>query len=214
MNSLKPIQFLPARERVAAALRKAILSKELIEDEEISLEETAVQLGVSITPIREAFQILDSEGLIQLRPNRGAVVLGINKNSISDHFETRAILEGEAAAMVCTKKADLSDILLAYEKAKEASKANNAKEYTHYNQAFHVAIWVAAGNDKIKSILSNMWSGLSMAVRVSEEDYAKISMAEHDELVRALIDRDSEQAKNLMKSHIFRSMTDILTRFE
>ena len=214
MSSLKPIQFLPARERVASALRKAILSKELKEGEEITLEGMASQLGVSITPVREAFQILNSEKLIHLRPNRGAVVLGINRKSIKDHFETRAILEGEAAAMVCMNNSDLSDIQAAYKKAILASQDNNAKDYTHYNQAFHVAIWTAAGNDKIKSILSNMWSGLSMADQVSEEDYAKISMTEHKELMQALTNRDSEKAKNLMKEHIFRSMNDMLTRFK
>ncbi|MBP9483406.1 MAG: GntR family transcriptional regulator [Negativicutes bacterium] len=214
MNNLKPIQFLPARERVASALRKAILSKELKEGEEISLEGIASQLGVSITPVREAFQILNSEGLVKLRPNRGAKVCGINKKNIQDHFEMRAILESEAAAKVCQSGVDLSDILEAYNKAVEASKDNNAKEYTNYNQAFHVAIWNSAGNEKIKSVLSNMWSGLSMAVQVSEEEYAKLSMVEHEELMAALVNRDTRKARKLMRDHILRSMNDILTRFE
>lgn len=213
-NSLKPIQFLPARERVASALRKAILTQELIEGEEITLEGIANQLGVSITPVREAFQILDSEELLKLRPNRGAVVQGVTRKRIQDHFETRAILESESAAMVCRKKADLSDIIAAYKKAVNASKAHNAKEYTHYNQAFHVAIWSAAGNQKIKSILSSMWNGLSLAVQVTEEDYALLSMAEHTQLMKALEDRDEKLAKKLMTDHIMRSMNDILTRFE
>ena len=214
MNNLRPIQFLPARERVASALRKAILSKELKEGEEISLEGIASQLGVSITPVREAFQILNSEGLVKLRPNRGAKVCGINKKNIQDHFEMRAILESEAAAKVCQSGVDLSDILEAYNKAVEASKNNNAKEYTNYNQAFHVAIWSSAGNEKIKSVLSNMWSGLSMAVQVSEEEYAKLSMTEHEELMAALVSRDTRKARKLMRDHILRSMNDILTRFE
>ena len=214
MNSLKPIQFLPAREQVASALRKAILSKDLAEKTEISLDETALQLGVSITPVREAFQILNAEGLIKLRPNKCAIVLGINKKNIQDHFEMRAILESESAAMVCQKKADLTDIKETYEHAINAAKNADAKEYTYYNQAFHFAIWTAAGNGKIKSTLANMWSGLSMAVKVTEQDYAKISMGEHDKIMQALIDYDAEKARTLMKNHILRSMNDILTRFD
>ena len=126
----------------------------------------------------------------------------------------RAILESEAAAKVCQSGVDLSDILEAYNKAVEASKDNNAKEYTNYNQAFHVAIWNSAGNEKIKSVLSNMWSGLSMAVQVSEEEYAKLSMVEHEELMAALVNRDTRKARKLMRDHILRSMNDILTRFE
>ena len=76
---LNPIQMLPARDRVAAALREAILSHQFAEGEELTLKDTAAQLGVSSTPIREAFQMLAREGLIELRPNRGAIVLGMNE---------------------------------------------------------------------------------------------------------------------------------------
>lgn len=55
MLGLKPIKMLPARERVAAALRKAIISRQITEGEVLTLENTAQELGVSITPVREAF---------------------------------------------------------------------------------------------------------------------------------------------------------------
>ena len=54
MLGLKPIKMLPARERVAAALRKAIISRQITEGEVLTLENTAQELGVSITPVREA----------------------------------------------------------------------------------------------------------------------------------------------------------------
>ena len=93
---LNPIQMLPARDRVAAALREAILSHQFAEGEELTLKDTAAQLGVSSTPIREAFQMLAREGLIELRPNRGAIVLGMNEKRLRDHYETRAALERAA----------------------------------------------------------------------------------------------------------------------
>lgn len=55
MLGLKPIKLLPARERVASALRKAIIAQQIKEGETLTLETTAQQLGVSITPVREAF---------------------------------------------------------------------------------------------------------------------------------------------------------------
>lgn len=67
MLGLKPIKMLPARERVAAALRKAIISRQITEGEVLTLESTAQELGVSITPVREAFQILERDGLIDLQ---------------------------------------------------------------------------------------------------------------------------------------------------
>ena len=75
LKSLRPIEMLPARERVASALRKAIMSQYFKKGEELSIDKVAAMLGVSATPVREAYQILSSEGLIKLRPNKGAIVI-------------------------------------------------------------------------------------------------------------------------------------------
>jgi len=214
MNNLGKIQLLPAREQVAAVLRKAILSRELAEGEEISLEGIASQIGVSSMPVREAFQILSTDGLIKLRPNKGAVVLGVNEKTIHDHYETRAILESEAAAKASSIGVDISVIEDTFFGADQALKENNHSDYSKHNQGFHMAIWDAAGNEKIKSILSSLWNGLSMGHKVTEEDYAKVSIKEHEKILEAIKEHNSEKAKNLMYQHIFRSMDDILTRFQ
>ncbi len=213
VNNLRPIKLLSAREQVAAVLRKAILSLEIKEGEELTLESVAEQLDVSTTPVREAFQILAHDGLIKLRPNKGAFVLGINERTIRDHYETRAILEREAAAMVCRNNADISEIVASYEQSIIALQEGNAKEYSNYNQAFHMAIWTAAGNEKIKSLLSSLWNGLSMGHKVTEEAYAKISISEHEKIVEAIKNHDEELSRNLMNAHIIRSMENILTHF-
>ena len=77
MLGLKPIKLLPARERVASALREAIISKSIKEGTELTLENTAQQLGVSVTPVREAFQILARDGLLEVKQNKCAIVLGV-----------------------------------------------------------------------------------------------------------------------------------------
>ena len=79
MMGLRPIKMPSAKERVAAELRKAILSRQMKEGEVLSLESVASQLNVSAMPVREAFQILARDGLIQLRKNKAAVVLGVRE---------------------------------------------------------------------------------------------------------------------------------------
>lgn len=214
MNSLKPIKLLPARERVASVLRKAILSKELEEGSIITLDGIASQLEVSNTPVREAFQMLAREGLIKQRPNKGAEVQGISRKFIRDHYETRAVLEAACAGAVCRNGADTSAIESAHYKSKEALAAGDSSTYSNYNQAFHFALWEAAGNDKIKALLAEMWNGLSMGHKVTEEEYAKISMTEHEQIVDALLKRDAGQAERLMYGHIMRSLENILTNFQ
>lgn len=214
MNSLKPIKLLPARERVASVLRKAILSREFQEGTIITLEGIASQLEVSNTPVREAFQILTREGLIKQRPNKGAEVLGISRKFIQDHYETRAILERACAAVVCRNGADTGDIENAYYNSKEALDMGDSSSYSNYNQAFHFAIWEAARNDKVKALLAEMWNGLSMGHKVTEEEYAKISIAEHKVILDAILVRDEKLAKERMNAHIIRSLDNILTNFE
>ena len=75
MNGLKPIKMPSAKEKVAAELRKAILSRQMKEGEILSLDSVASQLNVSAMPVREAFQILARDGLIQLR-NHGNLYPG------------------------------------------------------------------------------------------------------------------------------------------
>lgn len=93
MLGLKPIKTLPIREKIAANLREAILSKKIPAGEILTLESTAQELGVSITPTREAFQILARDGLLELERNKRAVVLGVNEKTIREHFQVRAALK-------------------------------------------------------------------------------------------------------------------------
>lgn len=67
-------------------------------------------VGVSSMPVREAFQILAADGLIKVRPNKGAVVLGINEQTIREHYEIRALLESEAVAKASRPGTDISRI--------------------------------------------------------------------------------------------------------
>ncbi|EML9690296.1 GntR family transcriptional regulator [Klebsiella oxytoca] len=210
---LGKIKLLSAKEQVAAVLRKAILSRDLVEGQEITLEGIASMVGVSSMPVREAFQILAADGLIKVRPNKGAVVLGINEQTIREHYEIRALLESEAVAKAPHPGTDISRIAEVHYSAEKALAENNSAEYSDMNQAFHMEIWNAAGNAKMKLLLSNMWNGLSMGHKVTEEEYASISIREHKGILQALELHDEELARLRMREHIIRSMENMLTRY-
>lgn len=214
MNGLKPIKMPSAKEKVAAELRKAILSRQMEEGEVLSLDSVAAQLNVSAMPVREAFQILARDGLIQLRKNKGAVVLGITETYIKEHYQLRAILESSAAALAAEPDVDISEIESVYEEAEEALAEGNLRQYTDLNRAFHSEIWTAAGNQKMKNIISELWNGLSMGNMVSEEDYAKVSIKEHGNILKAIQKHDKEAAQKTMYDHIMRSRDDMLTYYK
>jgi len=211
MINLQPIKLLPARERVASAMRKAIIAQDMAEGEQITLDTIAGLLGVSRTPVREAFQMLENEGLLKLTPNKGALVRGITPRTVREHFQIRAALESEASATVCLIKADLKDIRDIVEQSEEVIANNELEEYSNLNQAFHVAIWTAADNIRMKNMLSVMWNGLSIRYMETLEEYAVKSFSEHKELLARFEQGDADGARAMMYRHIDRSMQDMLT---
>ena len=174
-----------AKEKVAAELRKAILSRQMKEGEVLSLESIATQL-----------------------------VLGITETYIKEHYQLRAILESAAASLAAEPETDISEIESVYEEAEEALKEGNLKQYTDLNRAFHHEIWSAAGNQKMKNMISELWNGLSMGSMVSEEDYAKVSIKEHERIWRAIKAHDQKEAQKAMYDHIMRSRDDMLTYYK
>lgn len=210
---LKPIKLLPARERVASALRKAIIGRQIQEGETLTLESTAQELGVSITPVREAFRILERDGLISLEQNKAAVVLGVNEKTIREHYQIRATLESESCRLCCENGADLTPVRVCLEASIDALEAKDSGNYANFNQSFHYEIWSAAGNEKMEKMLMELWNGLSMGVKTTESEYAVKSTEEHKRILAAMEKRDGKLAAEEMRSHIYRSMQDVLTRY-
>ena len=94
-------EYLPLRDVVFNTLRQAILKGEMEPGERLMEIQLAQKLGVSRTPVREAFRQLELEGLIQIIPNKGAYVTGIKVKDIQDIYMIRSKLEGLCARWAC-----------------------------------------------------------------------------------------------------------------
>lgn len=209
---METIEVLPIRLRVTAILRKALLAGEFQPGEELSLTDTAAKLGVSRTPVREAFQALAAEGLLELRMNRGAIVVGIDEKFIQDHFELRILLESEAVrravrnGMDARRLAELQDWALAHPDMTE-------EEYRTYNQRFHMEIWQGADNRKLYDLLSSLWNGPSGGNIGRDPAHEKLSIGEHGAILAHMQAGDADAAGEAMTGHITRSMHNILGSF-
>lgn len=203
------VEKTPVRAKVITILREAILSGEFKAGHELSLTETASMLRVSRTPIREAFQILEAEGLLELRMNRGAIVKPINSQFITDHFDLRRLLEGEATYRA-VKKNMPPETLRTLQDEIGGLDAVPEEVYDDYNFRFHQTLWLASGNDKLYSILDTLWNGPSYShTRGKQVDHSK-SIAEHGTILECVKKRDAEKARETMHKHIERSMRIIL----
>ena len=215
MINLQKVQMLPAREQVASMLRSSILSGGIAPGQSITLDSVGEQVGMSRTPVREAFQILAAEGLLELRQNRCAIVKGISVEAIKDHYEMRILLETEALRRACERMNDetLKAIKKVNEQGRRAKENGDTQAYNLANQAFHMIIWEAAESEKLKYFLSLLWNGLSMNRLVTAQEYATISLSEHDNLVRLLEKKEYEKACEMMKDHFLRSMNSSLANY-
>ena len=97
-RSRRPLRRAQLSDEVAGHLRAAIMSGTLRPGTFIRLDETAAELGVSITPVREALLKLRGEGMVQLEPHRGHVVLPLTRQDIDDIFWLQATIARELAA--------------------------------------------------------------------------------------------------------------------
>lgn len=209
MESLK---MMPARIRIASILKKAIYSGEYKSGDELSLTEIAEQLGISRTPVREAFQSLESEGLITLRMNKGAIVNKIDRKFIKDNFEMRILLESEAAARAAENGMETDSLLdRLYHLRDHGLDEVDVSFYMELNQELHTAIWEAADNAKLQQYLLELWNGPSTGHSHPEQLlHYQNSTYEHISILHFIRDRRTEDARKAMTQHISRSMENIL----
>ncbi len=208
---METLEIMPVRVRITAILRKAIYSGEYKSGDELSLTEIAAQLGISRTPVREAFQVLESEGLITLRMNKGAIVNNIDRKFIQDIFEMRILLESEAAYRAAQNGMKTEKLLERLSDLREHLDAINVAEYEKLNQEIHQSIWRAADNHQLTGYLLDLWNGPSVGHGDSAaQHHYESSTHEHIAILQAIRDGKPEEAKNAMTGHISRSMANIL----
>lgn len=214
---METLELLPIRVRITSILRKAIYAGEYRSGDELSLTDIAAQLGVSRTPVREAFQELESEGLITLRMNKGAIVNTINRKFVRDIFEMRILLESEAArkaaenGMEDEKTGRLLDRLRSLQ---DHFEGLDVSEYVSLNQAIHQSIWQAADNHQLTNYLLELWNGPSVGNgKNAAEHHYRQSTVEHIEILQAIRDGRQEEARRAMVRHISRSMENMLEHY-
>lgn len=210
---METIEVLPIRVRVTAILRKALLAGEYQPGEELSLTEVAAKLGVSRTPVREAFQSLAAEGLLELRMNRGAIVVGIDEKFIREHFELRMLLETEAISRAAKRDLDLAPLLELQDYAENHESTMTEEDYRTYNQRFHAHIWRCADNQKLYDLLAALWNGPSGGNVGRDPEHEKLSIREHRQMLEHMQKREVAEAGSIMTGHIERSMQNILRSF-
>ncbi|OIQ27603.1 MAG: hypothetical protein BM562_14170 [Alphaproteobacteria bacterium MedPE-SWcel] len=168
----------------------------------------AKSMNVSRTPVREALHRLASEGFVTLSPHAGALVKGWSAQDARDVFETRAIIESEAAARAA-RAATADDIAILEDLANRMEGAAGAPlrdvhGYSEMNRNFHGHILRMSGNRRIENIALNLMDlgFLVRSYRLFGQEDVNRSLSDHRQLVTAIRDGEADWAAAIMRAHV------------
>ena len=193
-------------ERVAEQLRARIFSHELAPGAWIDETVLAREFGISRTPLREALKVLAAEGVVQLKPRRGAYVAAVSEQDLDQIFPVIALLESRCAREATRRAAEADrDRLRALHADLEAcARANDVDRFFEVNQTFHLALQDLAGNRWLKQLIEETRQFVKLTRRDSLNRAGRLaqSLAEHRDLLDAILAGDADRAERLMHDHL------------
>jgi DNA-binding GntR family transcriptional regulator len=194
-------------------LRDAILTGRMRPNERLVEAELAVHLEVSRTPVRESLKKLAAEGLVISR-RRGWIVREHTGDEIREIYEARSALEGYCARLAAQRGTDIEiQKIVSISRGEDKSILKSLRErLVEVNDLFHDAIISAAHNERLVHIVRtnrNYYFNFRIASLYTDEE-AEASLAGHEAVVCALLDRDADRAELEMRQHIDLALTVIL----
>jgi DNA-binding GntR family transcriptional regulator len=198
-----------AKDRAYAFVKERILDGAYPGGELLSEGEVAQALEVSRTPVREAFLLLEAEGLMRLYPKRGALVVPVSPGEVRDLMDTRLLVERDAARRVARdpnrREGVATELQHLLDLQQEALDAGDAPGFVRTDRDFHLAIVRAGGN----GILTR----LSDALRDRQRRMVATTVARDPALMRRFLDEhraiceaigagDARAAGRLLEAHI------------
>ena len=218
MEKLVQERAVPLAEQVFQTLEEDILQGRLKPGEVITELRLSKALGVSRTPIREALQHLEQESLVEIRPNRGAVVLGITRDDLEVIYDMRIRLEGLAASLAA-KTAD-EEQLNAMKEVLDLQEfyveKNNPDEQEIFDSRFHEMVYEFSGKRILYEVLKNLHRRITRYRRLSvtDMDRARKAITEHREIYEAIRDGNGSLADTLRIRHVENAKRSALASFE
>jgi len=210
-----PIKFRSLTDQLYEYLSKSIVEGKITSGERLVENDLCHQFGISRSPLRECFRILESEGLIDIHARKGTVVRELTPKDIEDVFPVRATLEGLAARLAAPNIGEREiDILknLIIEMAKSLVN-NDIRSYLHRNFDFHTLFIKASNNSILEKTLKNLGKGLWLRIGFlyfQSPLGAAESNNTHRKIVKAFQKKDGYSAQKLVEGHIEHAKKQIL----
>ena len=205
-SRIASVENLTLWQRVYDQLRVGILEGELEPGTELAEVALSEQLGVSRGPIREAISRLAAEGLVSVRPRRGAVVRSLSKEEFLELYQVREALERMAVQLAVPRltETQLNELAALNEVMNASAAHDDIGGFFEANVAFHTRLLEASGNGTLQEVYRQLLGQLgryrlrSLTLRGNLQR----SVSEHAAILRAAKRGDADRAAQLMAEHI------------
>jgi DNA-binding GntR family transcriptional regulator len=205
-------------EGIARILRSEIFTGELAAGATLPERLLAERLQVSRTPVREALIILQSEGLVELVPNKGASVRTITTDDLVEIYTLRGLLESHAARLASEHATitQLDAMEDAQTRLRRMHARGSAADQAVADLEFHTAVTNAAGSPFLATLVGQVLA-FTVSFRANYKyphERSQAALVEHDAIFTAISARDSDLAERLMREHVASSCDFALAQFD
>ncbi|OBG37362.1 GntR family transcriptional regulator [Mycobacterium alsense] len=189
---------------VARLIRTRIFDGTYAAGSYVRLDQLAAELGISVTPVREALFALRAEGLIAQQPHRGFQVLPVTGRDVADVANVQAHVGGELAARAAANITDdqLRELKQIQAELEDAYAGDDNERTVRLNHEFHRAINVAADSPKLAQLMSQITRYAPESVFPTIAGWPGQSMKDHRRILSALKKHDEELARAAMSEHL------------
>lgn len=202
-------------ESVYLTLEEEILDGRLKKGDTLAEVALSKRLGVSRTPLRSALHRLAEEGLVELIPNRGAIVVGVTAEDLINIYKIRMRLEGlasrEAARLISSE--DKERLLNTVELSEFYLKKKDAERIKELDSEFHNIIYRASGSRLLHKTLSELHRNIKAyrKMSLSVPDRLEHSIEEHRGILSAIVSGNEDEADRLTSLHIEAAINNLLS---
>ncbi len=204
-----------AAHQVAAVLRDEILTASLGPGARLRQEEIAKRLSVSNTPVREAFRILEAEGLVRLDPGRGVLVFRPSMEEVRETYQIREVLEMLAIRHAVETLAE-TEIQGLEEILDELDRTSDRDEWIRLNNRYHDQMYSFASRPKLRSIIISLRDSMAgyMHSAIDRAIDSGRAAREHRAILEACRRGDVDTAQEAVRAHLYHTVELALSFFE
>jgi DNA-binding GntR family transcriptional regulator len=184
------------------SIKRHILEGKVDEETRLTEEFLSNRLGISKSPVREALNSLQTEGLIHIEPRRGARLRQFSVQEVRNLYDLRENLEVFAVSRADVTPTLLCDLAKSVERTRRFVHGNDKTRHIEEDTRFHNTIAAATGNDELCRVLRNIQDQIWLCRCKTYNLSASSASDAHLAILRALEDTDRKRAQAAMRSHI------------